>query len=241
MDVGGKIFALGSKGDFLLEHRGCGLEPFLRKNFEHFREKIVDLLGIFVKFEKPFIEEKNEIARFNFDGLQSEGNQAPFGERPEHFIWTAFALEGGPIPIERNRCVVLAFLRIFVLGEELIHPLKALFLGFSEVDLEEVGVRLGKIEKKPAGVVGEKCDGFDRNGIGSAVVDVFLEHEVLEEHGALIFAVHPFTEERIFFQSVDVFMETFAHRIEGIGEFCDFTGAVGLDRFSILPGGNGEG
>ena len=48
----------------------------------------------------------------------------------------------------------LTFLGVFVLSEELVHPFKALFLRFCEVDLKQItAVRFGEVEEKAARVV----------------------------------------------------------------------------------------
>jgi D-lactate dehydrogenase len=71
------------------------------------------------------------------------------------------------------------------------------------VDLEEVGIfGLGEVEEEAPGGLGKEGDRLDGNGVRAAFIDVFLEHHVLQQHGALVFAVHPFAQEGVFFEDL---------------------------------------
>jgi hypothetical protein len=106
--------------------------------------------------------------------------------------------------------------------------------------LEQV-VLFGEVEEEAAGALRKEGDRFDSDGVGTAIVDVLLEHHVLKQHGALIFTVHSLAKERVFFEAIDVLVETLAHRVEGVSELDNLFGTLDLDRFSILASGNGEG
>lgn len=74
-----------------------------------------------------------------------------------------------------------------------------------------------------------------------AIVDVFLQHHVLKQHGALIFSIHSFAQEGVFLEAIDVLMEALTHRIEGVGKLYDLFGPSDLDRFPILTSSDGKG
>ena len=152
------------------------------------------------------------------------------------------AVEGGGGAVEVDGGVGLLVFGVAELGEELIHPFKTGLLGFREMELEVVGiVGFGKIEEEAAGRVGKEGERFDGDGVGAAVVDVFLEHEVLEKHGAFVFAVHPLAQQRVFLESIDVFEEALAHGVEGVGEVGDLFGTCDGGRFAVLACGDGKG
>jgi hypothetical protein len=213
----------------------------LGKDFEDFGEEVLDGFGVGEEAMEPFIEEEEEIARFKGEALFGF-KKALLVEGPEDGETRPLALDGGGVSIEEERGEFLAFLGVLVLGEKLVHFFKTGFFSFGHVDVEEGGfIWFWKIEEKAAGTIGEKGERFDGDGIGTAFVDVFLEHEVLKEHRAFVFSVHPFAEEGVFFEAVDVFEEALAHGVESIGEFGDFFGAGDGDRFAVVAGGDGKG
>ena len=68
----------------------------------------------------------------------------------------------------------------------------------------------------------------------------FVQGHVLKQHSTLIFPVHPFAQKRILFESIDIFMKTFAHGVKGICKFHDLLRSFYLDRFTVLTGGDGN-
>ena len=139
MDVLFEFLSLGREDDLFLEHRGGRLKSFLGKNFENFGKELGDLLLLPVEAGKPLVEEEEEIARFDFEGICRDVEKTTMVERPKEGDSRAFAVEGRAAPVERKGVVGLALLRILVLCQKLIHPLKALFAGLRQVDLKEVG------------------------------------------------------------------------------------------------------
>ena len=66
MDVLFDLFALGSEGEFFLEHCGGRFKSVGGEDLENLRDQIGDFARVFIEPGESLIEEEEEVARVDF-------------------------------------------------------------------------------------------------------------------------------------------------------------------------------